>query len=275
MSLSSFLHFVTDSPCSARSDSSFTVFFELLGLCVPFAHFLLCLPLFFFSLWILSPVPLVGLTFHLFWYWLPFCCFYSLSCIFLFSTCSLCLSWAISSFFPMLCVPQCLFVLCDFQFQHSSLFSWFFSPFAFLFTFEYFLSLCLPPPLISCNSLSCMFLFACVCVLLCVFVKGSPNPFQSVQRVSYQNKHCGAVPYARPPCEMIQNQQKVQMSRLELDRRPKSQWDRRPKTQDGIKKPLLEDLWPKRWKCPSTHKDPGLKPIYIRQKAQERQILQD
>ena len=109
MSLSSFLHFVTDSPCSARSSSSFTVLCEPLELCVPFAHFLLCLPLFFFSLWTLSPVPLVGLTFHLFWYWLPFCCFYSLSCIFLFSTYSLCLSWAIFSFFPhALCAPVSL-----------------------------------------------------------------------------------------------------------------------------------------------------------------------
>ena len=95
------------------------------------------------------------------------CCFYSLSCIFLFSTYSLYLSWAIFSFFPMLCVPQCLFVLCGFQFQHSSLFSWFFSHFAFLFSFEYFFSLCLP--LFDFMQFS-LHIFLCIFVCVCSFV---------------------------------------------------------------------------------------------------------
>ena len=74
-----------------------------------------------------------------------------------------------SLFFLMLCVPQCLFVLCDFQFQHSSLFSWFFSPFAFLFTFEYFLSLCLPLfDFMQFSLLAYFFVHVCVCALLCV-----------------------------------------------------------------------------------------------------------
>lgn len=69
-------------------------------------------------------------------------------------------------FFPhALCAPVSL---CDFQFQHSSLFSWFFSPFAFLFTFEYFLSLCLPLFDFMQFSLLHVFVCMCVCTLVCV-----------------------------------------------------------------------------------------------------------
>lgn len=91
------------------------------------------------------------------------------------------------SFFP----AKCLFVRCGFlsqhsplffvifHFQHSSLFSCFFSAFPLLLTFEYFsffMCLC-SPSLTFCSPLS-LHIFVHLCGHVCVFVtEGFLNPF--------------------------------------------------------------------------------------------------
>lgn len=152
-----------------------SLFFPSLSLCHMLCLFCLFLvlpiPLFSYccELW-LSSLPLhVGLTFHLFLILgFPFCFFYSLPHISLLYVFFSCLSWGQFSLFSP---DQCFFVLCDFPFQHSSLFSSFFSAFPLLLTFEYFslfMCLCLPPlalwsPLESLHIL-CISMVTCVCL---------------------------------------------------------------------------------------------------------------
>lgn len=149
--------------------------------CVLFVHFLFCLYLSSCSVvnsdFLSSLTLLVGFTFHLFLI-LP-----SLL-LFLLIISNFCLSWAIFSLFcPAL--SQCLFfslcfffLLClsvsllfvIFPFQHSSLFSCFFSAFPLLLTFEYFslfVSLCFPLfdfMQYSILAYFCAFVWSCVCL---------------------------------------------------------------------------------------------------------------
>ena len=127
------------------------------------------------------------------------------------------------------------------------------------------------------SSLLAYFLCMCVCMLLCVCVfvtKGPPNPFligTECQLSKY--KHWRAVPYARLPVRWSKTHKRPKgldwswtedSSLGETEgQRPRMGWKAlawRPMTQ--------------KWKGPSTHKDPGLKPVYTDRRPKRDRYLQ-
>lgn len=158
---------------------------------------------------------------------------------------SLCSLWfSISAF---------IFVLCDFPFQHSSLFSCFFSDFPLLLTFE-----CISPFVCLCSLLfdfmpsSFLAYFVHLCGHVCVFVtEGFPNPFPIGTECSYQNKHCRAVITPGHPVRwMIQDLWWTEGGRPIMDWRPKvkNKWFETWNLKTDMEKPVFQDRWnPQAW----------------------------
>lgn len=257
MSLSSLLHFVASSTCSAESSSSFSVLFEPLELCVPCAHFLLRLPLFFSLCELCHPFPLLVWHFtfsdtNTLLLFLLFIVHISLFYIFfvpflghfLFSPCFVCPSVSL------------FFVVFSFSIHLCSLGSSLVLPFYSLLS----ISLVYVSPSWFHAILSPCIFCACVCVcVFCVFCKGASLTASSRCRVS-AIKISIAELFLMPghPVRWTKtNRRSKGLDFRSWIEDSESQWDQKARSQDGIKKPVLKTCDPKDGSAPSTHKDPG------------------